>query len=250
MIIPKFNGRLGNQLFQAATAYATAEKYGDKLVLWTDSEPIHEIFTYFERYVYRLPKDINVYTEPHWHYAPIECPWYNNQDNPDTLLCGYFQSLKHFELYLQDFVNALYFPTQIKGACNNAANMLGKFVVLHARRGDYKNYPTIHPICHIDYFQKALKYFPDHKVVVCTDSQQEFNAECYGKFDYMLSNGSPLQDLYLMGLSDGVIMSNSSFSWWGAIQNMQRTIIAPNLWFGSDGPQNYQDIYCKEWIRI
>jgi Glycosyl transferase family 11 len=247
MVIPKFQGRLGNQLFQAAAAYATAKKYGDTCVLQANVEPIHEIFVHFERC--KLPEDINVYNEPHWHYAPIECPWYNNQDHPNTLLSGYFQSIKHIDPYLEDFVKLLYFPEPLKEACYNISNNLNKFVVLHARRGDYRCYPNIHPVCGLNYFTEALKHFPNHKVVVCTDDQNDFNDECYGKFDYVFSNGSQMIDLYLMSLANGVIMSNSSFSWWGAtIKNKDRTIIAPKTWFGSNGPKYWQNIYCDNWI--
>ena len=55
-----------------------------------------------------------------------------------------------------------------------------------------------------------------------------------------------------MSLCSHFILSNSSFSWWGAYlsQYENKVIVAPETWFGPDAPQNWQDIYCKDWIVL
>jgi len=252
MIIPQFNGRLGNQLFQAGAAYEAAKQYKQEMALNVFGT-LPEILQNFKKV--RISHNIYRYTEPFFRYLKIDLSNYINSQqsvvNTDILLEGYFQSMKYMESTFDEFVSKLYFPENIKTSCNRIKEKIGKFVVLHARRGDYLNYPDIHPICKLDYFQKALEYFPDYTVVVCTDSQDVFNAECYGRFNYVFSNGSVMQDLYLMTIADGIIMSNSTFSWWGASMNKNDiTVIAPTKWFGPKGPQDYQDIYSDKWIKI
>jgi hypothetical protein len=59
-------------------------------------------------------------------------------------------------------------------------------------------------------------------------------------------------DMYAMSYCANNIIANSSFSWWGAWlnRNKNKKIVAPKIWFGPKGPQDYQDIYCNEWKVI
>ena len=60
----------------------------------------------------------------------------------------------------------------------------------------------------------------------------------------------PYYDLCLMTLCDGAIISNSSFSWWGAwLQNNSRDIISPDKdkWAGKLNTANYSDIIPDGW---
>jgi hypothetical protein len=54
-----------------------------------------------------------------------------------------------------------------------------------------------------------------------------------------------------MTLCSGSIITNSSFSWWGAYLTTKQKIIAPKKWFsGGLANTNWQDIYCEDWIII
>jgi len=55
-----------------------------------------------------------------------------------------------------------------------------------------------------------------------------------------------------MVYSDNVVISNSSFSWWGAYlnKNPNKTIIAPKNWFGPKGPKDTENILPKDWLSI
>ena len=59
-------------------------------------------------------------------------------------------------------------------------------------------------------------------------------------------------ELYLMSRCDNNIISNSSFSWWGAWLNEKenKTVIGPKKWFGSEITHNTGDVLPENWIKI
>ena len=66
------------------------------------------------------------------------------------------------------------------------------------------------------------------------------------------SNNSEEIDLCLLTLCDHLILSNSSFSWWGAYlnQNPNKIVIGPKRWFGPGGPKDQEDTIPDDWIKI
>ena len=55
-----------------------------------------------------------------------------------------------------------------------------------------------------------------------------------------------------MSLCKNHIMVNSTFSWWATFlnTNANKKIVAPSIWFGPRGPQNYKDIYESNWTVL
>ena len=58
--------------------------------------------------------------------------------------------------------------------------------------------------------------------------------------------------LWLLSLCDHFIISNSTFSWWGAwlSRSDNKIVISPDTWFGPDIKDNPKDIWCEDWIKI
>ena len=91
----------------------------------------------------------------------------------------------------------------------------------------------------------------EYTLIVCTDSPGNL-FEFFPKEDVIFSNSkNELEDLYLLSQCDDLILTNSSFSWWGSFLGKDKNnIVVPSRWFSKDGPQDYNDIYREGWIKI
>ena len=100
------------------------------------------------------------------------------------------------------------------------------------------------------YYELALKKFDSQKYdFFCfsddiDDVKKNFDVK---KFNF-LENNNELDDLYCLSQCDSVIMSNSTFSWWGAwLGKNKEKVIAPPLWFGRAGPRDLEDLIPDRW---
>lgn len=217
MVNCKFIGRLGNQMFQKAATIGYAIQHGVGYTFEDTSFPI--------------------YKEPCFEYREI--PYMNN-----LCLSGYFQSEKYFNHCKEEILE--YFTSKW-----NREPL--KKVSIHVRRGDYVNIEC-HPVVSIEYLNKAIEIFKkmgykDDDFLVFTDDKNW----CSSNLPYEIADGNELEDMELMSRCAHNIISNSSFSWWGAYlnRNKDKIVVAPKLWFsGSKANVNVSDIYCEGWIVI
>ena len=260
---------LGNHFFQIANGYALSKKTGRKLIL--PKSNLHQEYEHFGKpYVYNdwyaswlpyvndFPKGrVGQYKE--LYHAHKEIP-----DAPfDTLLLsGYFQSSKYFASCKNDLMS-LFQPTEeIKQACSAKYNhfMTGdtNFVLVHARRTDYLKEQNlqIHNPLPYQYYLNAFEEIKKHVanpfyILVSDDPTFWKDLLIPGPFSIIDEPNSAIS-LYLMTHFKNYIIANSTFSWWGAFLSKQndKVVIAPEKWFGPAGPQDYQDIYEQEWIKI
>jgi hypothetical protein len=58
--------------------------------------------------------------------------------------------------------------------------------------------------------------------------------------------------LWTISLCHNFILSNSSFSWWGAYLCMEdyKMVVAPSTWCGPGGPQDTKDVICESWMAM
>lgn len=258
MISCKLYGQLGNQMFQYAATIATALKYGDKYLIpnRTQNEEVWKSH-HFENVNYRdISRGQILPAWQHWKE-----PSHSYTEIPDEygrrlMLDGYFQSYKYFEDYLPEIKKAFGFNTI-------GYTTPRKSTFIHVRRGDYLKYPTKHPVVTIEYLKEAMEISASKGVTHfdCFSDDMEWVKENLNKdlfpnytFDYYTGNGA-LVDLEMMTMTQNCIISNSTFSWWGAYLNANpnKIVITPDEknWFGIENKHlSVVDLLPKEWIRI
>ena len=257
MIIPRLKGGLCNQMFSIAAAAARANTLNTEICINYQIPHVGgqgfaptKYKDNFYKNIKETTKSVqNIFSEPDWPYSPITC-------GDDTLVDGYFQSEKHF-IDCTDYVKSLFiFPDEVKSKINSAlAKINKKIICMHIRMGDYllPGYAGTHLICSRDYYIKALSHFntDDYAIVICTDDVANYQKYINIEGGIICNSKNELEDLYMISQANAVIMSNSSFSWWGAyLGNEKEKVCAPSRWFGADGPKNYKDIYRDTWTII
>jgi hypothetical protein len=268
------NGRLGNQMFQYAALRGIAHRRGfDYCIPPFDSQGIDN-YGLGDAFGIESPHgvlNLSSVGEPHFHYSE---EFHNNCPDNVTLV-GYFQSEKYFEEIENQIRKDFTFKKDIFEPCKDFIDQFGgeEIIFLHVRRGDpnlvdrrgfkwaYVNCSDQHPVQPLEYYESALREFSDDiPVLVFSDSiewckEQDFfqpDRFMFSEPEDKYSDGAlvPYVDLCLMSLCSHAIIANSSMSWWGAwlIQNPNKKVIAPKMWFGSSYAQNdTKDIYCKSW---
>jgi hypothetical protein len=122
-----------------------------------------------------------------------------------------------------------------------AAPMGPPYAAVHVRRGDYvsvdRNTDRL-GVCTVSYFQSAISLLgTDLPIVVVSDDPAWCETHLRGLDPRRLrivTGGNPTDDLFLLAHSSEHVLSNSTFSWWGAILSETSMVIAPTPWFDSD----------------
>jgi hypothetical protein len=274
-------GRLGNQMFQHAALKGIARHCGFSYCI-PPQHPQTQIDNYGLLEAFEMKNVDNVkfsynmipVQELHFHFDEKifnECPDHSN-------LVGFFQTEKYFKhveeeiredyTFKSEWLNpCLYFMSQFEGQ---------EVVFLHVRRGDpnladkrgfkwaYVNLQDQHPVQPLEYYEEALKHFPDDMpVLIFSDSIDWCKEQDIFKPDrFMFSEPEdkyddgalvPYVDLCLMSLCSHAIIANSSMSWWGAWlqKNSNKKIISPKMWFGSTyAHNNTKDLIPDTWMVI
>lgn len=272
-------GRLGNQMFQFASAVGIARKreYGvsfpiENCFRFAAGGPIDpktgslmkvkcDILDCFEvpDGYFKSIVEINpelVYQEVDFKFNPqvLALP-------PGVDLYGYFQDERYFREIKEEILRCFTFK---KEHLENSQNYWEKNIVpllegkspvsLHVRRGDYTVYPDHHPTCSREYYQTAIEKIgrKDHKFLVFSDDVEWCSSEFSGEDFIIVNSGSPYVDLKIMVDCNHHIIANSSYSWWGAWldQKLEKRVIAPSRWFGPAINKDSSEIYCDGWEVI
>jgi hypothetical protein len=123
-------------------------------------------------------------------------------------------------------------------------------VAIHVRRGDYvKN--TNYWVVTEEYIQNAINQFldDDYTFIVFSDDI-DWCKTVFPEGVVYMENNTQFEDLCMMSLCKHNIISNSTFSWWGAFlnKNKSKRVVAPKNWYSDSRSVDY--MYPNNWMIL
>lgn len=284
--IVKFNGGLGNQMFQFAFGKALEKKmhfgtYFDMSffnkrysrpfeldIFGLKLNKIEDFLTKFKlALIWKLRKKlnnknflgINFYQESHFEYDENLFKL-----KPNTYIEGFFQSEKYFK----DIESELRTDFKFKNPPNEENQKLiekiekTNSVSLHIRRGDYvqkKHFINVYATCSLDYYKRGVELiankYESPTLFIFSDDIEWVKENLKLPYDSIYVNHNKgrhsFEDMRLMSLCKHNVIANSSFSWWGAWlnNNSKKIVIAPDKWFNDENIIQ-TDIIPTGWIKL
>jgi len=267
-------GRLGNQMFQFAVLVGVASKTSHRIAIPKSNRStnpfqdlqLDKVFNINAFDCASVASDTVVCEPSHdMRYLPSVQTLSLQDGNVDFR--GYFQSEKYFK-HAEAKVKQHFTFSNPKQKQHTLAALqqcrsvfspkTGQVVALHVRRGDYLKLPMYHPFS-TQYYDFAMRLVcartggKCHFVVISDDvawCKQHFATKTeYGTFSY--TDGNMTGDLAVMRYADHCIITNSSFSWWGAWLNESpnKIVVCPERWFGPKGPKTH-DLFVPGWDLV
>lgn len=257
----ELNGRLGNQLHQIAATINAAESDGDAIARF---RPDWEYRPFF--------------SVPDEYFEPFDETKFQVLDGGTN----YFQDMCHMapiEPLLRDIFAPSVMALEETLMARLAMPLDGLAIPLcavHVRRGDYLKYPGHFPISTAKYYTEAINTVreesgPDTAFLVfsndlpwCKAHPEHFGWRSDDRVVFVEGVERPVEiherkgapqdwiDLFLQTLCSSHIISNSTFSWWGAFLSNDKHPIYPSKWFGPAVPgwENWENVIPDGWRKF
>lgn len=218
-------GRLGNIMFQIATTYGLAAKYGD--VAQFKWQPYFDLPE-------RSTRPENFFVQPDGNNNVLNIEFKRN-----LCIAGFFQRHEYFDHIKEKLINEVFKVPQ---------DWQPNTIAVHVRRGDFVHDPINFPMQPVSYYMQALEAldYKNKEVVFCSDDL----GWCRQNFPFAVfrEKTQALDDIFFMANADAVVMSNSTFSFWGAyLSTRERPVYFPLHWFNKDSGRNGYEICPKTW---
>ena len=237
------NYGLGNQLFQIAAAISYAKDYSIASTFPCLEDPL------YGGYNNNILRNVNTQDIGEAEFQYVEPTFGFSEIPAKSSICihsSYLQSYKYFQ-HNRDLILDTFKMTEGESEYLNTKYNPKDFVAVHIRRGDYLKVENFHTnLSKTSYYQQAMDKFPTESFLIFSDdpawaSDNFPKCTIVREEDYL--------ELYLMSLCKGVILANSTFSWWGAWLNTtpNAKVIAPKNWFGPTNKLDTKDLIPPTW---
>lgn len=183
---------------------------------------------------------------------------------PPKLIDGDFQKISDLPNFnvIKEFVK---FPEIKSSWLRNEFSILetGMVVAIHVRRTDYMNFPEIYDVLTIEYYRNAVNYFKEKYGVVSfwlfsddIEGAQVFLKDVV-RFHRIVDSPRDVpvgENLRLMSSFKGIIVANSTFSWWAAyigfMSGRTLEVILPSRFstLSNDNPAKYLKL--PDWYML
>lgn len=252
MIHCKLHGKLGNNLFAIANGLSLSKKLNTELTIGKTATAGHygiiPVDLSIFKYKFTQTDNVNlknIYNEPTLHYNEIKI-----QD--DTVVSGVFGSWKYFDDVREELCSKYFAPSDEIVSSLSKYDVSSNALGISVRRGDFLMLQHNHCVLSLDYYQEVINtYFQDNidSIYIISDDIP-WCKTIFGDSVYYVRDTVGTQ-LFIMTKMKHLIISNSTFAWWGAYLNQNNgTIIIPDPWLGPAlDHENTNDIYYPTWIR-
>jgi hypothetical protein len=287
MIAVRLQGRLGNQMFQYAFIMTASKKLNTSFYIdqYIEISSLDKYFNniaggsnkaltrlfkingfknifsfYFRRFYYKYLAQINRLSVCEYNYNGSAT---DIKQDDRKLYLGFFQSELFFDSIKQTiksefslksiFINE--FKLKYYGLYKN-----NRIVTIHIRRTDYQSLQHLNLGASdlslpLGYYKKALAKFNGQNVhfVFISDDPDFVNQNFKAVKNKTISTDTEIIDFQHLLNADACIISNSTFSWWGAWLNDKpgKVIYAPQYFLGWRIKQETpRGIYPDSWTII
>jgi hypothetical protein len=254
-------GGLGNLMFQIASMASFAQMTNSTLAFTNFQKQADEycsigrttFLKYPETIFANLNYDINYTSEIQRVYYE-EAEYWKELDfllkEENYYLKGYFQNHNFFN---RDFARSI-FQFNYVNDYDEYNDLLTKenCLSLHVRRGDYVHIQHELPCQTIEYYQNAVEELGDYEHLFIFSDDQEW---CKNNFNFKNStvvNANEIASMQMMTMCQKHVISNSTFSWWGAYLSNSNDVILPLKWFGPavTNPRPINHYKLDKWTSI
>lgn len=217
MINVEYGGRLGNNLFQYCFGRILASELGYKLQASRINGFSSTGDTVDGKIISGNPHEL------HGHEVDLN-EILKNPPNGPIHLKGYYQRYEYYKKYKAQIKQWL----QIE---EYNVNQKDEDVILHMRLGDDittfdPNAPYIMPF---EYYEKALEKLDFNQLFICSEPETLHSPyiKQFERYNPLIVGGDTLTDFRVMRSFKNIIVSQSTFSWWGAFLSEATNVFMP-----------------------
>lgn len=249
-------GRLGNQMFQIANAYAQSLRHNRQLVLPRNDTSVSDYYNTVHRklefLIDRAPD-----ATPAVHTIHGTYPYSEAIPHPTipTVFRGYYETEKYFKDYSES-VKWLFGPTPefVSEAHKDYPQLVnGTVAAVIVRRGDFLVFPNRHPVVSAGYIHRAVEMLPKTDSIFVVSDDIPWCQSNLKIPNAVFVSYVTWKALWLLSLCDHFVISNSTFTWWGAYlsKNPNKVVVCPDTWFGPEMTAfDTRDVRPDEWLRV
>ncbi|XP_076438614.1 galactoside alpha-(1,2)-fucosyltransferase 1-like [Babylonia areolata] len=274
LLLRGFSGRLGNVLFELASAFCIA-KLNNRTLIVDDSEKMHDLRYQGIRVSQKTKKQLLTQLKPLQRIGAGTCCGFEPKVmtlEPDChhILGGFLQSWKYFEPCKAEVKRVVLFKDSIVDkAVRIMADLREKLprrtlVGVHVRMEDYLNQRAIgngKTVAPPDFYRRAMTYFRsnfrDVTFLVFTSKSTWFRTNVTDAADVVVfgRTDSAAVDMEVLSRMDHLIFSVGTFGWWAGYKHNGTVVCykhfyVPGSYYGNQMWNNGMDFIYKRWILL